>query len=79
MEMVELEIKLPYREKGAVLSRILKEIRGRIRDVHFLPPDHRGISEVRIRISESNPDSLLKKLRKMIKNGGLSFRTLSEA
>ncbi len=79
MKTVELEMKLPYREKGTVLSKILQEIRGRIRAVHFLPPDHRGISEVKLEILENDPESLRKKLRKMIKNGGFSLRITAGA
>ncbi len=79
MQIVEVGIKLPYREKGIILSRILGEIRGRIKDIHFLPPDSAGMSEIRIEVVENNPHPLLGKLRKMIKNGKLSFRILSEA
>lgn len=79
MQIVEIEIKLPYREKGAILSRILDEVKGRIKDIHFLPPDATGMSEIRMEIVENSPRSLLGELRKMIKNGKLSFRVLSEA
>ena len=79
MKTVELEMRLPYREKGTVLSRILKEVKGRIKAVHFLPPDHRGISEVKLELSESDPESLREKLKKMIKNGGFSLRTTAGA
>jgi len=79
MQIVEVEIKLPYREKGAILSRIIDKVRGRIKDIHFLPPDATGMSEIRMEVLENNPRSLLGELRKMIKKGKLSFRVLSEA
>ena len=79
MQIVEVEIKLPYRDKGATLSKILDKVRGRIRDIHFLPPDATGISEVRMEVLEDNPRSLLGELRKLIKNGKFSLRVFSEA
>ena len=79
MKIVEVEIKLPYREKGAILSRILSRVRGRIKDIHFLPPDATGMSEIRMEVLENNPRSLLGELKRMIKNGKISFRVLSEA
>ncbi|WP_456420600.1 hypothetical protein [Thermococcus sp.] len=79
MQIVEVEIKLPYREKGAILSRILSRVRGRIKDIHFLPPDATGMSEIRMEVLENNPHSLLGELKRMIKKGKITFRVLSEA
>ncbi len=77
MKTVELEMRLPYREKGAVLAKILRGISGRVKSVHVLPPDHRGVSEVRLELSESDPESLRERLKKMIKNGGFSLRIIA--
>jgi len=79
MKIVEVKIKLPYQEKGAILSRILSRVRGRIKDIHFLPPDATGMSEIRMEVLENNPRSLLGELKRMIKDGKISFRVLSEA
>ncbi len=79
MKIVELKVRLPYENRGAILSRIISKVRGRIRDIHFSPPDARGISEVRMEVVEDNPGSLLEEVKKVIREGGLSFRVLSEA
>ncbi len=78
MKIVELDMKLPYKGRGAVLARLYGRIRGRIRDIHFLPPNAEGVSEVRVEIVEDNPAGLLSELKKIIKNGKISFRILSE-
>ncbi|WP_297437123.1 hypothetical protein [Thermococcus sp.] len=78
MKIVELDIKLPYKGRGTVLSRLYDRIQGRIRDIHFLPPNAEGISEVRVEIVEDNPAGLLSELKKAIKNGKINFRVLSE-
>ena len=79
MKIVEVKIKLSYQEKGAILSRILSRVRGRIKDIHFLPPDATGMSEIRMEVLENNPRSLLGELKRMIKDGKIAFRILSEA
>ncbi len=79
MQIVEVEIKLPYREKGTILSRILGKVRGKIRDIHFHPPDAMGMSEVRMEVIDENPTSLLGELKKLVRNGKFSFRVFSEA
>ncbi|NPA47944.1 MAG: hypothetical protein GXO14_04810 [Thermococci archaeon] len=77
MKILEIRMRLPYREKGSVLSRLLSKISGRIEDVHFLPPTVTGISEVRIEVAGGR--ELIKELKTLIKNGKVSFRVLSEA
>ncbi|ASI98980.1 hypothetical protein [Thermococcus celer] len=79
MQIVELNLKLPYEGRGKILSRLYEKVRGRIRDVHFSPPTPEGISEVRMEIVEEDAPKLLSELKKIIKNGKVSFRVLSEA
>jgi len=79
MKIVELDIRVPYKGRGAVLARLYDKIRGKIRDIHFLPPTADGVSEIRMEIVEENPTGLLSELKKIIKNGKISFRVLSEA
>lgn len=77
MQILEVDIRLPYREKGSVLRRLLSKVGGRIRDIHFLPPDATGMSEVRMEVFGGK--ELAQELKKIIKKGKLSFRVLSEA
>jgi hypothetical protein len=77
MQILEVDIRLPYRERGSVLRRLLSKVAGRIRDIHFLPPDATGMSEVKMEVLGGK--ELAQELKKMIKNGKLSFRVLSEA
>ncbi|EEB73122.1 hypothetical protein [Thermococcus sp. AM4] len=77
MQILEVDIKLPYRERGSVLSRLLSRVSGRIRDIHFLPPDATGMSEVRLELVGGR--ELVQELKGIVKNGKLSFRVLSEA
>ena len=77
MQILEVDIKLPYRERGSVLSRLLSRVSGRIRDIHFLPPDATGMSEVRLELVGGR--ELVQELKRIVKNGKLSFRVLSEA
>ncbi|WP_457751594.1 hypothetical protein [Thermococcus sp.] len=79
MKIVELNIKIPYKSRGAVLAHLYDKIRGKIRDIHFFPPTADGVSEIRMEIVEDNPTDLLSELKKVIKNGKISFRVLSEA
>jgi len=79
MKIVELDIKIPYKGRGAILSRLYEKIRGKIRDIHFLPPTADGLSEIRMEIVEENPSGLLSELKKIVKDGKISFRVLSEA
>ena len=79
MQIVELNIKLPYKGRGKILSRLYSNVRGKIRDVHFFPPTAEGISEIRMEIVEDNVPRLLSELRKIVKNGRITFRILSEA
>lgn len=79
MKIVELDMKIPYKGRGVVLARLYEKVRGKIRDVHFLPPTAEGLSEIRMEIVEENPSGLLSELKKIIKNGKISFKVLSEA
>ncbi|WP_297465839.1 hypothetical protein [Thermococcus sp.] len=79
MQIVEIEIKLPYKDRGEILGRLYSTIRGRIRDVHLFPPTVRGISEIRMEVIEENVPKLLAELKKIIRNGRVTFRILSEA
>ncbi|ASJ09556.1 hypothetical protein A3L11_10065 [Thermococcus siculi] len=79
MQIVELDIKLPYEGRGKILSRLYGKVRGKIRDIHFFPPDSEGISEIKMEIVEEDAPRLLSEIRKIIKNGKITFRVLSEA
>ncbi|ASJ07483.1 hypothetical protein [Thermococcus pacificus] len=79
MQIVELDIKLPYEGRGKILSRLYSKVRGKIRDIHFLPPTSNGISEIRMEIVEDDAPKLLSELKKIIKNGRITFKVLSEA
>jgi hypothetical protein len=78
MQIVEIDLKLPYKERGSVLSKIVSRFGGRIRDIHFHPPDANGLSEVRIEVL-SEGTKAISELKKVIKNGKVSFRILSTA
>jgi len=77
MQILEVNLRIPYRERGSVLGRLLSKVAGRIRDIHFLPPDATGMSEVRMELVGGR--ELIRELRKIVKNGKLSFKVLSEA
>ncbi|NJD99786.1 hypothetical protein E3E26_08330 [Thermococcus sp. LS1] len=79
MQIVELDIKLPYEGRGKILGRLYEKIRGKIRDIHFFPPDADGISEIKMEIVEDDALRLLAELRKIIKKGTITFKVLSEA
>ena len=79
MKIVELDIRVPYESRGRILRHILSKVRGRIRDIHFFPPDSRGISEVRMEVIEENPSPLLAELKRLLKGGGITFRVFTEA
>ncbi|NJE41704.1 hypothetical protein [Thermococcus sp. GR6] len=79
MQIVELDIKLPYEGRGKILGRLYEKIRGKIRDIHFFPPDAEGISEIKMEIVEDDALRLLAELRKIIKKGTITFKVLSEA
>jgi predicted regulator of amino acid metabolism with ACT domain len=79
MKIVEVEVRLPYDKRGATLRQIISKVRGRIRDIHFSPPDVRGMSEVRMELVEDNPTSLIKELKKIVRGGTLGLRVLTEA
>ena len=77
MKIVELDIRVPYESRGRILRRILSKVKGRIRDIHFLPPDATGMSEVRMELVGGK--DLIGELKRVVKNGKVSFRILSEA
>ena len=79
MQIVELDIKVPYEGRGKILGRLCERLRGKIRDIHFLPPTLNGISEIKMEIVEENVPSLLAELKTIIKNGKITFKVLSEA
>jgi len=78
MQIVELDIKLPYENRGRVLSRIYEKVRGRIRDLHFFPPTAEGFSEIRMEVLEEDTSRLLSELSRVIKNGRVTLRVFSE-
>jgi len=77
MQILEVNMRLPYKERGSILGRLLSKVGGRIRDIHFHPPDATGMSEVRMELIGSK--ELIQELKKLIKNGKVSFKVLSEA
>ncbi|CAD5244678.1 hypothetical protein [Thermococcus camini] len=78
MQIVELDIKLPYEGRGKILSRLYGKVKGRIRDIHFFPPDAEGISEIKMEVVEDNAPKLLSDLKKIVRNGKITFKVLSE-
>jgi len=79
MKIVELDIKLPYEKRGKVLIKILNMVRGRLKDIHFLPPTSKGVSEIRMEVAEENVQKLLADIKKIVREGKVSFKVLSEA
>ncbi len=79
MQIVEIDINLPYEGRGKILKSILERAKGRVRDIHFFPPNAEGLSEVRLELLVSDAQRLIKELRKTIKNGKISFKVFSEA
>lgn len=79
MQIVELDIRLPYDGRGKVLRNIVSRVRGRIRDIHFFPPNVQGISEIRMEVEAENIRKLIKELRNVIGDGKVSFKVLSDA
>ncbi len=77
MKILEVEIKLPYKNRGPLMTRLLSRLSDRIRDLHLLPPNATGMSELRMELVGGK--EIIKELKEMIKNGKISFRVLSEA
>jgi len=77
MQIVEITLKLPYEERGQVLSRLYGKLKGKIRDVHFIPPSATGLSEVRLELLVSDAQRLMKDLRETVKKGKISVKVLS--
>lgn len=78
MQIVELDIKLPYEGRGKILGRLYDKVRGRIRDIHFFPPDAEGMSEIKMELAEDNASRLLSELKKIVRNGKVTFKVLSD-
>ncbi|AHF80477.1 hypothetical protein [Thermococcus paralvinellae] len=79
MKIVELDIKLPYDKRGKILSKLCDRVRGKIKDIHFFPPTASGISEIKMKVETENVQKLLQDLKRIIKEGKISFKVLSEA
>jgi hypothetical protein len=77
MQIVEITLKLPYEDRGQVLSKLYGKLKGRIRDVHFLPPSTTGLSEVKLELLVSDAQKLVKELKETIKKGKVSVKVLS--
>ncbi|AIU70759.1 hypothetical protein TEU_10665 [Thermococcus eurythermalis] len=77
MQILEVDLKIPYRERGNILGRLLSKVSGRIRDIHFHPPDARGMSEIKMELVGGI--DLAQELKKLVKEGKISFKVLSEA
>jgi len=63
MEIIELDVTLPYEGRGALLREIMKRIHGRIRDIHFFPPDSMGVSRVRMEVLADRVPKGIERLR----------------
>lgn len=79
MEIIELDIKIPYEHRGDILRRIYPKVRGKIKDIHFLPPTSRGISEIKMELKVENVQRFIEDLHKIVKSGRIAFKVLTEA
>ncbi|MDI3475946.1 MAG: hypothetical protein PWQ79_253 [Thermococcaceae archaeon] len=79
MQIVEIDIKLPYKERGAILSKIVSKFGGRIRDIHFHPPDPMGVGEIKMELEVEKERNVISELKRLLKDSRFSFRILSEA
>ena len=79
MRIVELDIKLPYEKRGKILSKLCEKVRGKIKDIHFLPPTTTGISEIRMEVEVENAQKLVRELRRILKEGKITFKVLVES
>lgn len=77
MQIVEVTLKLPYEERGQVLSQIYEKVKGKIRDIHFFPPSASGLSEIKLELVASDAQRLIKELKESIKKGKISAKVLS--
>jgi hypothetical protein len=77
MQIVEITLKLPYDERGQVLSKLYRKLKGKIKDVHFLPPSATGFSEVKLELLVSDAQRLVKELKETIKKGKVSVKIIS--
>ena len=79
MKIIELDIKLPYNKRGKILGELCNMVRGRIKDIHFLPPTAMGISEIRMEVEVDNTQKLIADLKSIIEDGKVNFKVLTEA
>lgn len=79
MQIVELDIRLPYEERGKILSRLYEKVRGRVRKAHLFPPTIYGMSELRLVLVVDDARKLISDLKLAVKNGKITFKVLSEA
>ncbi|WP_461864739.1 hypothetical protein [Thermococcus sp.] len=79
MQIIELNLKLPYEKRGEILKKIVGKVRGKIRDIHFFPPTCSGISEIKMEIEAENSKKLIRELRNIVREGKISFKVLSDA
>ncbi|WP_456366864.1 hypothetical protein [Thermococcus sp.] len=63
MEIIELDVTLPYEGRGTLLREIMKRLQGRIRDIHFFPPDSMGLSRVRMEVLADEIPKGIERLR----------------
>ncbi|WP_237705094.1 hypothetical protein [Thermococcus zilligii] len=78
MQVVEIDLSLPYDGRGKILKSILEKAGGKVRDVHFFPPNAKGLSKVRLELIVSDAQRLVKELES-IKNAKIKFKILSGA
>ncbi len=81
MQIVELDFKIPYEERGKILRKIVDRVRGKIRDIHFFPPTCSGVSEIKIEVEveAGNIKRLVRELKNIIKEGRISVKIISDA
>lgn len=78
MKIVELDIRLPYDKRGKILIKLCDRVRGKIKDIHFFPPTTSGISEIKMEVETENVQKLLQDIKRLIKEGKITFKVLAE-
>jgi predicted AAA+ superfamily ATPase len=67
MKIVEIDVRLPYSKRGALLRKLSSKLRGKIKEAHLYPPDPRGFSEVLIEVeTDEDPSSMMSELRRTL-------------
>ncbi|NJE04854.1 hypothetical protein E3E36_01540 [Thermococcus sp. M36] len=79
MQIVEVDIKLPYDGRGKVLGRLYEKVRGRVRKAHLFPPTVYGVSELKLVLAVDDVRKFISDLKRVIKNGRVTFKVISEA